>query len=36
MLDDEFAEKKCNEIKDLFLPKWKDFATTVYNWVSKS
>jgi len=35
MLDNEFAEKKCNEIKEFSLPKWKDFAATVYNWVSK-
>jgi glycosyltransferase involved in cell wall biosynthesis len=35
MLDNEFAEKKCNEIKDFSLPKWKDFAATVYNWVSR-
>jgi glycosyltransferase involved in cell wall biosynthesis len=36
MLDKEFAETKCIEIKDLSLPKWKDFAVNVYNWVSKS
>ena len=36
MLDNEFAEKKCNEIKEFSLPKWKDFAATVYNWVSKN
>ena len=36
MLDKEFAETKCIEIKDLCLSKWKDFATSVYNWVSKN
>ena len=35
MIDNEFAQKKCNEIKEFSLPKWKDFAATVYNWVSK-
>lgn len=36
ILDNEFAKKKCNEIKDFSLPKWKDFAAAINNWVSKS